>query len=43
MIESIEFAESKRASEENAGNVAPAPSDEFVNVPNAIEDELPFV
>jgi hypothetical protein len=43
MIESIEFAESKRASEENAGNATPAPSDEFVNVPNAIEDELPFV
>lgn len=43
MIESIEFAESKRASEENAGNPTPAPSDEFVNVPNAIEDELPFV
>jgi single-strand DNA-binding protein len=43
MIESIEFAESKRASEENAGNATPAPSDGFTDVPNVIEDELPFV
>lgn len=43
MIESIEFAESKRAQEENAGNVAPTQNDAFMNVPDAIEDELPFV
>jgi single-strand DNA-binding protein len=43
MIESIEFAESKRASEENAGNANPAPSDGFADVPNVIEEELPFV
>lgn len=44
---SIEFAESKRAAEENMGSV-PAPggsddiSDDFMNIPDGIEEELPF-
>lgn len=41
----IEFAESKRSAEENSGYEAPAAtdiSDDFMNIPDSIEEELPF-
>ena len=52
IVNSLEFAESKAASENNAGFVAqavpdaPAPTAEagggFMNIPDVAEDELPF-
>lgn len=44
---SIEFAESKAASERNSGGAAPQPtpatdSDGFMSIPDGIEEELPF-
>lgn len=49
IVSEIEFAESKNASGNNesaaSGNSAPAPasaSDGFMNIPDGIEDELPF-
>ncbi len=50
VVEEQEFAESKGASESNAGsyqaNRAPAPSsntgDGFMNIPDGIDEELPF-
>ncbi len=41
----IEFAESKRSAEENSGYEAPGGvdiSDDFMNIPDSIEEELPF-
>lgn len=46
---SIEFAESKKAQAENAGSTQQAPSDpkdqtdDFVNIPEGIDESLPFV
>lgn len=50
VVEEQEFAESKAASDANAGNFqsapAPAPSapagDGFMNIPDGIDEELPF-
>ncbi len=53
MVEDQEFAESKAASESNGGGFrpaasasAPAPSsdagDGFMNIPDGLEEELPF-
>ena len=49
VVEEQEFAESKSASESNGGfqsNQAPAtnagPSDGFMNIPDGIDEELPF-
>ena len=52
VVEEQEFAESKAASEANAGYRAPAPSpapmpsadagDGFMNIPDGIDEELPF-
>ena len=52
VVEEQEFAESKAASEQNAGyrSAAPAPSpapsidagDGFMNIPDGIDEELPF-
>ncbi len=53
VTEEIEFAESKRVSDANTGYDAPSPSstpeqtsapsdDGFMNVPDEIDDELPF-
>lgn len=49
-VEEAEFVESKNASQQNMGNEQPAPhkpeqtqvEDGFINIPNAIEEELPF-
>ena len=44
MIESCEFAESKQASQDN-GSYKPQPmtdSDGFMDIPDGIEEELPF-
>lgn len=49
VINSIEFAESKKAQAENAADVQQAPSDpkeqsdDFVNIPDNIDTDLPFV
>jgi len=45
MVEEIEFAESKNASTGNEGNnsaPAPAAGDGFMNIPDGIDEELPF-
>ena len=44
LIENCEFAESKNASSENNQNPAPsnASSDGFINIPDGIDEELPF-
>ena len=51
MVDEIEFAESKNASANNDGgyngggnNSAPAPAagDGFMNIPDGIDEELPF-
>ena len=44
LIENCEFAESKNASSENNQNPAPsnASSDGFMNIPDGIDEELPF-
>ena len=50
MATSVEFAESKNASSTTGGNYGgesssfggSAPSDGFMNIPDSIEDELPF-
>lgn len=47
VIEELEFAESKKAQQYDSGSVAqrPEPSeaaDGFVNIPDGLEDELPF-
>lgn len=44
---SIEFAESKRAQESGGGDYSMpsgggAPDDDFMNIPDGVEDELPF-
>ena len=44
LVESCEFAESKQASQDN-GSYKPQPmtdSDGFMNIPDGIEEELPF-
>lgn len=44
LIESCEFAESKQASQDN-GSYKPQPmtdSDGFMNIPDGIDEELPF-
>lgn len=47
LVNSVEFAESKKASEQNTGNAtqaAPAPQDDgFMNIPDSIDESLPFV
>lgn len=44
MVEQLEFAESKAASEGNSSRPAPsnAASDEFMNIPEGMEEGLPF-
>ena len=55
IVNSIEFAESKAASQSSAAAPVPqppqgggsdeqpaAPSDDFMNVPNSVEEALPF-
>ena len=44
LIENCEFAESKNASSENNQNPAPSntSSDGFMNIPDGIDEELPF-
>ena len=45
MVESLEFCESKSSSNQNnqpSNNNAAPNSDEFISIPNGIEDELPF-
>lgn len=51
MVDEVEFAESKNASSQGggytggSGNAAPAPSgagDGFMNIPDGIDEELPF-
>lgn len=44
LIENCEFAESKNASSENNHNPSPsnASSDGFMNIPDGIDEELPF-
>lgn len=46
VVESAEFAESKKSSEKNSDNNNPAPAAgdcEFLNVPDVADDEIPFV
>ena len=46
IVEDTEFAESKRAGQENSDNAQSQPkvdSDEFMSIPDGIEDELPFL
>ena len=43
VVEQIEFAESKNASGDNSKSKPSANSDDFVNIPDNLEDEgLPF-
>lgn len=45
LINSVEFAESKAAASNNAPAPAPSPApdgDGFMNIPNGVEEELPF-
>jgi single-strand DNA-binding protein len=45
VVESAEFAESKKSSEKNSENNNPAPAagdGEFLNVPDVADDEIPF-
>jgi len=45
IAENIEFAESKKAAEENGGSSSPAPAkpdDSFMSIPDGVEDRLPF-
>lgn len=45
VVESCEFAESKNASQQNEQNSRPQPSnsdDGFMNIPDGIDEELPF-
>lgn len=45
VVESAEFAESKKSSEKNGDNSNPAPAagdGEFLNVPDVADDEIPF-
>ena len=44
VVEEQEFAESKKSSETSQGSQTPPPtgSDGFMNIPDGIEDELPF-
>lgn len=41
IVESQEFCESKKASEDNTPSTPPNP-DDFVNIPKDIDEELPF-
>jgi single-strand DNA-binding protein len=41
VAESVEFAESKKASEENTQE-PPAESNDFIEIPEGIENDLPF-
>lgn len=41
IVESQEFCESKKASEENTPSNTPAP-DDFVHIPDNVDEELPF-
>lgn len=41
IIDSQEFAESKKETQENAPS-APADKDGFMNIPDGVDDELPF-
>lgn len=42
VTESVEFAESKKAAGENSQNAPETDADGFMNVPDEIDDELPF-
>ena len=42
VVENAEFAESKKVSDANAPAEEAVPDDGFMNVPDEIEDELPF-
>ena len=45
IAENIEFAESKKAAEENGGSpslVSAKPDDSFMSIPEGVEDQLPF-
>ena len=44
MVDEVEFAESKNSSNQNtpAGVSAPVQNDGFLNIPDGIEEELPF-
>lgn len=46
LVENCEFAESKNASENNNAGYVPAPAapsnDGFMNIPEGVDDELPF-
>ncbi len=45
VVESAEFAESKKSSEKSNGNNNPSPAagdGEFLNVPDVADDEIPF-
>ena len=41
MVESIEFAEGKSSSEQENGSAVPS-GDGFMNIPDGIDEELPF-
>ncbi len=42
IVESQEFAESKKASETSSTDQAPS-SDDFMNIPDQVDEELPFL
>lgn len=42
IAEEIEFAESKGAASEKAAESNPTPGNEWVNIPDGIDEELPF-
>ena len=42
VVEEQEFAESKAASQQNGNDRAPVSTDGFTNIPDGIDEELPF-
>ena len=42
IVESQEFCESKKASDDNTPSTHPAPDDNWVNIPKDIDEEMPF-
>ena len=43
VVEQVEFAESKKAADDAAGSMpTSAPGDGFMNIPDGIDEELPF-
>lgn len=42
VVEEQEFAESKTSNEHNSNPMPPASSDGFMNIPDGIDEELPF-